>query len=172
ITGLIKSNIPSRIAFQVSSKIDSRTIIDQQGAENLLGRGDMLYFPTGAPFPIRVHGAFVDDNEVNRVTDFLRLTGPTDYVEEILKEPTEEIPGLSDNASVFVPSPDDVEDVLYDEAVKIVLEDQRPTISYVQRKLRIGYQRAARLIEAMEAQGIVSAPAANGNREILIAYDK
>gem|GEM_PF-65331 len=172
ITGLIKSNIPSRIAFQVSSKIDSRTIIDQQGAENLLGRGDMLYFPTGAPFPIRVHGAFVDDNEVNRVTDFLRLTGPTDYVEEILKDPTEEIPGLSENASGFVPSPDDVEDVLYDEAVKIVLEDQRPTISYVQRKLRIGYQRAARLIEAMEAQGIVSAPAANGNREILIAYDK
>lgn len=172
ITGLIKSNIPSRIAFQVSSKIDSRTIIDQQGAENLLGRGDMLYFPTGASFPIRVHGAFVDDNEVNRVTDFLRLTGPTDYVEEILKDPTEEIPGLSENASGFVPSPDDVEDVLYDEAVKIVLEDQRPTISYVQRKLRIGYQRAARLIEAMEAQGIVSAPAANGNREILIAYDK
>lgn len=172
ITGLIKSNIPSRIAFQVSSKIDSRTIIDQQGAENLLGRGDMLYFPTGAPFPIRVHGAFVDDNEVNRVTDFLRLTGPTNYVEEILKDPTEEIPGLSENASGFVPSPDDVEDVLYDEAVKIVLEDQRPTISYVQRKLRIGYQRAARLIEAMEAQGIVSAPAANGNREILIAYDK
>ncbi len=172
ITGLIKSNIPSRIAFQVSTKIDSRTILDQQGAENLLGRGDMLYFPTGEPFPIRVHGAFVDDNEVNRVTDFLRLTGPTDYVEEILNDPTEEIPGLSENASGFVPSPDDVEDVLYDEAVKIVLEDQRPTISYVQRKLRIGYQRAARLIEAMEEQGIVSAPAANGNREILVAYDK
>ncbi len=172
ITGLIKSNIPSRIAFQVSTKIDSRTIIDQQGAENLLGRGDMLYFPTGEPFPIRVHGAFVDDNEVNRVTDFLRLTGPTDYVEEILKEPTEEIPGLSENASGFVPSPEDVEDVLYDEAVKIVLEDQRPTISYVQRKLRIGYQRAARLIEAMEEQGIVSAPANNGNREILVNYEK
>lgn len=172
ITGLIKSNIPSRIAFQVSSKIDSRTIIDQQGAENLLGKGDMLYFPSGAPFPIRVHGAFVDDNEVNRVTDFLRMTGPTDYVEEILKEPTEEIPGLSENASGFVPSPEDVEDVLYDEAVKIVLEDQRPTISYVQRKLRIGYQRAARLIEAMEEQGIVSAPGSNGNREILVAYDK
>ena len=172
ITGLIKANIPSRIAFQVSSKIDSRTVLDQQGAENLLGHGDMLYFPTGAPFPLRVHGAFVDDNEVNRVADFLRLTGDTDYIEDILKDPTEEIPGLSENASGFVPSPDDVEDVLYDEAVKIVLEDQRPTISYVQRKLRIGYQRAARLIEAMEEQGIVSAPAANGNREILVSYDK
>ena len=172
ITGLIKANIPSRIAFQVSSKIDSRTVLDQQGAENLLGHGDMLFFPTGAPFPQRVHGAFVDDNEVNRVTDFLRLTGDTDYMEDILKDPTEEIPGLSENASGYVTSPDDVEDVLYDEAVKIVLEDQRPTISYVQRKLRIGYQRAARLIEAMEEQGIVSAPAANGNREILIHYEK
>ncbi|PWD83347.1 DNA translocase FtsK [Ignatzschineria cameli] len=172
ITGLIKANIPSRIAFQVSSKIDSRTVLDQQGAENLLGHGDMLFFPTGAPFPQRVHGAFVDDNEVNRVTDFLRLTGDTDYVEDILKDPTEEIPGLSENASGYVASPDDVEDVLYDEAVKIVLEDQRPTISYVQRKLRIGYQRAARLIEAMEEQGIISAPAANGNREILIHYEK
>lgn len=172
ITGLIKANIPSRIAFQVSSKIDSRTVLDQQGAENLLGHGDMLFFPTGAPFPQRVHGAFVDDNEVNRVTDFLRLTGDTDYVDDILKDPTEEIPGLSENASGYVASPDDVEDVLYDEAVKIVLEDQRPTISYVQRKLRIGYQRAARLIEAMEEQGIISAPAANGNREILIHYEK
>ncbi|MHC5226317.1 DNA translocase FtsK [Ignatzschineria sp. LJL83] len=172
ITGLIKANIPSRIAFQVSSKIDSRTVLDQQGAENLLGHGDMLYFPTGAPFPLRVHGAFVDDNEVNRVTDFLRLTGDTDYIEDMLKDPTEEIPGLSENASGFVPAPEDVEDVLYDEAVKIVLEDQRPTISYVQRKLRIGYQRAARLIEAMEEQGIVSAPANNGNREILVSYDK
>ncbi len=172
ITGLIKANIPSRIAFQVSSKIDSRTVLDQQGAENLLGHGDMLYFPTGESFPIRVHGAFVDDNEVNRVADFLRLTGDTNYVDDILKDPTEEIPGLSENASGFVPSPEDVEDVLYDEAVKIVLEDQRPTISYVQRKLRIGYQRAARLIETMEEQGIVSAPAANGNREILVKYDQ
>ncbi|UNM96594.1 DNA translocase FtsK 4TM domain-containing protein [Ignatzschineria rhizosphaerae] len=171
ITGLIKANIPSRIAFQVSSKIDSRTVLDQQGAENLLGHGDMLYFPTGAPFPLRVHGAFVDDNEVNRVADFLRLTGPTDYIDDILKDPTEEIPGLSENASGFVASPDDVDDPLYDEAVKIVLEDKRPTISYVQRKLRIGYQRAARLIEAMEEQGIVSAPAGNGNREILVSYD-
>ena len=171
ITGLIKSNIPSRIAFQVSSKIDSRTILDQQGAENLLGHGDMLFFPTGAPFPLRVHGSFVSDDEVNRVTDFLRLTGPTNYVEDMLKDPQEEIPGLSETASGFVPNPDDVEDVLYDEAVKIVLEDKRPTISYVQRKLRIGYQRAARLIEAMEEQGIVSAPGNNGNREILVHYD-
>lgn len=172
ITGLIKANIPSRIAFQVSSKIDSRTVLDQQGAENLLGNGDMLFFPTGSSFPLRVHGAFVDDNEVNRVTDFLRLTGPTDYIEDMLKDPQEEIPGLSDTASGYVPNPDDIEDVLYDEAVKIVLEDQRPTISYVQRKLRIGYQRAARLIEAMEEQGIVSAPANNGNREILVSYEK
>ncbi|GGZ90103.1 hypothetical protein DC083_00555 [Ignatzschineria ureiclastica] len=171
ITGLIKANIPSRIAFQVSSKIDSRTILDQQGAENLLGQGDMLFFPTRAQFPIRVHGAFVTDDEVNRVTDFLRLTGAPNYVDDILKEPTEEIPGLSENAAGFTPSPDDIEDVLYDEAVKIVLEDQRPTISYVQRKLRIGYQRAARLIETMEEQGIVSAPANNGNREILVKYD-
>ncbi len=171
ITGLIKANIPSRIAFQVSSKIDSRTILDQQGAENLLGQGDMLFFPTRAQFPIRVHGAFVTDDEVNRVTDFLRLTGAPNYVDDILKEPTEEIPGLSENAAGFTPSPEDIEDVLYDEAVKIVLEDQRPTISYVQRKLRIGYQRAARLIETMEEQGIVSAPANNGNREILVKYD-
>ncbi len=171
ITGLIKANIPSRIAFQVSSKIDSRTILDQQGAENLLGQGDMLFFPTRAQFPIRVHGAFVTDDEVNRVTDFLRLTGAPNYVDDILKEPTEEIPGLSENAAGFTPSPDDMEDVLYDEAVKIVLEDQRPTISYIQRKLRIGYQRAARLIETMEEQGIISAPANNGNREILVKYD-
>lgn len=172
ITGLIKSNIPSRIAFQVSSKIDSRTVLDQQGAENLLGLGDMLFFPSGASFPQRVHGAFVSDDEVNRITDFLRLTGPTNYVEDILKDPQEEIPGLSETASGYTPNPDDIADVLYDEAVKIVLEDQRPTISYVQRKLRIGYQRAARLIEAMEEQGIVSAPANNGNREILVSYEK
>lgn len=172
ITGLIKANIPSRIAFKVSSKIDSRTVLDQQGAENLLGHGDMLYFPSGAPFPMRVHGAFVDDNEVNRVADFLRLTGDTDYIEDILKDPTEEIPGLSDNAAGYAPSPEDVEDVLYDEAVRIVLEDKRPTISYVQRKLRIGYQRAARLIETMEEQGIVSAPGNNGVRELLVNYEK
>lgn len=172
ITGLIKANIPSRIAFQVSSKIDSRTVLDQQGAENLLGLGDMLFFPTGASFPQRVHGSFVSDDEVNRVTDFLRLTGPTNYIEDMLKDPQEEIPGLSEAASGFTPNPNDVEDVLYDEAVKIVLEDKRPTISYVQRKLRIGYQRAARLIETMEEQGIVSAPASNGNREILVTYDK
>ncbi len=172
ITGLIKANIPSRIAFQVSSKIDSRTVLDQQGAENLLGLGDMLFFPSGASFPQRVHGSFVSDDEVNRVTDFLRLTGPTNYIEDMLKDPQEEIPGLSEAASGFTPNPDDIEDVLYDEAVKIVLEDKRPTISYVQRKLRIGYQRAARLIETMEEQGIVSAPASNGTREILVAYEK
>ncbi len=168
ITGLIKANIPSRIAFQVSSRIDSRTVLDQQGAENLLGRGDMLYLPIGTSIPIRVHGAFVNDNEVNHVADFLRLTGPPNYVEEILRDPTEEIPGLSEEAAGYAAAPDDTEDVLFDEAVRIVVEDQRASISYLQRKLRIGYQRAARLIEAMEEQGFISAPEGNGNREILI----
>lgn len=168
ITGLIKANIPSRIAFQVSSRIDSRTVIDQQGAENLLGQGDMLYLPIGSSIPTRVHGAFVNDNEVNHVADFLRLTGPPDYVDEILRDPTEEIPGLSEQAAGYVAPPDDTEDVLFDEAVRIVVEDQRASISYLQRKLRIGYQRAARLIEAMEEQGFISPPEGNGNREILI----
>lgn len=167
ITGLIKANIPSRIAFQVSSKIDSRTILDQQGAETLLGNGDMLYFPPGAPQPTRVHGAFVNDGEVNRIVDFLKLTGPPDYIEDILQEPTEPIPGLSEEAA-GVANPENEKDPLFDEAVKIVVESNRASISYVQRRLRVGYQRAARMIEEMEELGYISEDLGNGNRDILI----
>lgn len=171
ITGLIKANIPTRIAFQVSSKIDSRTIIDQQGAETLLGHGDMLYAPSGVNVPIRVHGAFVDDHEVNKVAEFLKLTGEPDYIEDILQEPTEAIPGLSPEASGVAASPSDEQDPLFDEAVKIVVESRRASISYIQRKLRVGYQRAARLMEEMEELRIVTPPQSNGNREVLLAAD-
>lgn len=171
ITGLIKANIPTRIAFQVSSKIDSRTIIDQQGAETLLGHGDMLYAPSGVNVPIRVHGSFVDDHEVNKVAEFLKLTGEPDYIEDILQEPTEAIPGLSPEASGVAASPSDEQDPLFDEAVKIVVESRRASISYIQRKLRVGYQRAARLMEEMEELRIVTPPQSNGNREVLLAAD-
>lgn len=171
ITGLIKANIPTRIAFQVSSKIDSRTIIDQQGAETLLGHGDMLYAPSGVNVPIRVHGSFVDDHEVNKVAEFLKLTGEPDYIEDILQEPTEAIPGLSPEASGVPASPSDEQDPLFDEAVKIVVESRRASISYIQRKLRVGYQRAARLMEEMEELRIVTPPQSNGNREVLLAAD-
>ena len=171
ITGLIKANIPTRIAFQVSSKIDSRTIIDQQGAETLLGHGDMLYAPSGVNVPIRVHGSFVDDHEVNKVAEFLKLTGEPDYIEDILQEPTEAIPGLSPEASGVPASPSDEQDPLFDEAVKIVVESRRASISYIQRKLRVGYQRAARLMEEMEELRIVTPPQSNGNREVLLAND-
>jgi S-DNA-T family DNA segregation ATPase FtsK/SpoIIIE len=164
ITGLIKANIPTRLAFQVSSRIDSRTIIDQMGAENLLGHGDGLYLAPGGSIPRRVHGAFVDDHEVHAVVEFLKKTGEPNYLEEILKEPTEAIPGLSPEASGV-----DVEDAdpLYDEAVQFVLESRRASISSVQRRLKIGYNRAARLIEEMERVGIVSPPEHNGNRKVL-----
>ncbi len=165
ITGLIKANIPTRIAFQVSSKIDSRTILDQQGAEALLGHGDMLYLPPGSGLPIRVHGAFVDDHEVNKVVEFLKLTGEPQYIEDILEESAEPIAGLPPE---IAGGTSDNSDALYDEAVRIVIESNRPSISFVQRKLRIGYQRAARLIEEMEEAGIVSAPQHNGNREVLV----
>ncbi len=171
ITGLIKANIPTRIAFQVSSKIDSRTIIDQQGAETLLGHGDMLYAPSGVNVPIRVHGAFVDDHEVNKVAEFLKLTGEPDYIEDILQEPTEAIPGLSPEASGVPASPSDEQDPLFDEAVKIVVESRRASISFIQRKLRVGYQRAARLMEEMEELRIVTPPQSNGNREVLLAAE-
>ncbi len=166
ITGLIKANIPTRIAFQVSSKIDSRTILDQMGAETLLGHGDMLYLPPGTGIPQRVHGAFVEDAEVNRIVEFLKLTGAPDYIADILEEPSEPIPGLSPEIAGGIPSPEN--DPLYDQAVALVLESQRASISFVQRKLRIGYQRAARLIEEMEAAGILGAPQSGGNREILV----
>lgn len=162
ITGLIKANIPTRIAFQVSSRIDSRTILDQMGAEHLLGHGDMLYLQPGGSITQRLHGAFVDDNEVHRVVNHLKKSGKPDYIEEILKEPTEMIPGLSGETADTEDS-----DPLYDEAVQIVTESRRASISGVQRRLKIGYNRAARLIEEMERTGIVSPAQSNGNREVL-----
>ncbi len=162
ITGLIKANIPTRIAFQVSSRVDSRTILDQMGAEHLLGHGDMLYLPPGSSIPQRLHGAFVDDNEVHRVAEHLRQTGEPDYIDDITQESSEPIPGIPGEAS-------DVEDAdpLYDDAVRIVTETRRASISGVQRRLKIGYNRAARLIEEMERTGIVSPAQTNGNREVL-----
>jgi S-DNA-T family DNA segregation ATPase FtsK/SpoIIIE len=164
ITGLIKANIPTRLSFQVSSRIDSRTILDQMGAENLLGHGDGLYLAPGGSVVQRVHGAFVDDPEVHRVVDFLKQTGAPNYLDEILQEPSEMIPGLSADAAGV-----DLEDAdpLYDEAVEFVIQSRRASISSVQRKLKIGYNRAARLIEEMERVGLVSAPEHNGNRQVL-----
>ncbi len=164
ITGLIKANIPTRIAFQVSSKIDSRTILDQPGAEQLLGHGDMLYLPPGTAIPTRVHGAFVDDNEVHRVVAHLKGIGKPDYIEEILQTTTDFLPGSGGQES----GGDDAEsDPLFDEAVRIVTETRRASISGVQRRLKIGYNRAARMIEQMEAGGIVGPQQSNGNREVL-----
>ena len=165
ITGLIKANIPTRLAFQVSSRIDSRTILDQMGAEHLLGHGDSLYLGPGSNnIPMRVHGAFVDDNEVHRVVRELKKMGQPNYIEEILQEPSEPIPGLSTEASGV--ATEDA-DPLFDEAVRIVTESRRASISGVQRRLKIGYNRAARMIEEMERIGIVSPPETNGNREVL-----
>ena len=166
ITGLIKANIPTRIAFQVSSKIDSRTILDQGGAEQLLGHGDMLYLPPGTSLPVRIHGAFVDDHEVHNVVADWKRRGAPNYLEEIFSEQTESIsvPGFSDEGSG---DGDNESDPLYDEAVAFVLETRKASISSVQRKLRIGYNRAARLIEQMETSGVVSEMSSNGNREVL-----
>ena len=160
ITGLIKANIPTRIAFQVSSKIDSRTILDQMGAEALLGQGDMLYQPPGTVHPQRIHGAFVSDAEVHRVVEYLKQQGEPNYID---MNPSE---GEAGEAGDFSAGGDE-SDPLYDEAVAIVLESRRASISLVQRKLRIGYNRAARLIEQMEQAGLVSAMQSNGNREVL-----
>lgn len=162
ITGLIKANIPTRIAFQVSSKIDSRTILDQMGAEALLGQGDMLYLPPGTGLPNRVHGAFVSDGEVHRVVDYLKALGEPEYIEGMLDSPDESAEGVGGEGSSNAEA-----DPLYDEAVAIVLKTRRPSISAVQRHLRIGYNRAARLIEAMEAAGLVSPMQSNGNREVI-----
>jgi S-DNA-T family DNA segregation ATPase FtsK/SpoIIIE len=162
ITGLIKANIPTRIAFQVSSKVDSRTILDQQGAESLLGQGDMLYLPPGAGMPIRVHGAFVSDHEVHQVVEYLKQQGEPDYLEGLLESP-DELATLAGGAGEGSES-----DPLYDQAVEIVLRTRRPSISLVQRHLRIGYNRAARLIEQMEHAGLVSPMQANGNREVTV----
>jgi S-DNA-T family DNA segregation ATPase FtsK/SpoIIIE len=166
ITGLIKANVPSRIAFQVSSRVDSRTILDQQGAEHLLGHGDMLYLAPGTSIPQRVHGAFVDDHEVHAVVEFLKKYGEPNYLEEILEEPSEAIPGLSPEAAGFSSDVED-SDPLFDEAVEIVTQSRRASISGVQRRLKIGYNRAARLIEEMERIGIVSPPETNGSRKVL-----
>jgi S-DNA-T family DNA segregation ATPase FtsK/SpoIIIE len=163
ITGLIKANIPTRIAFQVSSKVDSRTILDQHGAETLLGQGDMLYLPPGAGIPQRVHGAFVSDQEVHKVVEYLKSMGKPDYMESVLEEP-EARAGAEGGAG----EADGESDPLYDQAVEIVLRTRRPSISLVQRHLRIGYNRAARLIEQMEHSGLVSSMQSNGNREVLV----
>lgn len=167
ITGLIKANVPTRMAFQVSSKIDSRTILDQGGAEQLLGHGDMLYLPSGTSVPIRVHGAFVDDHEVHRVVADWKSRGEPQYIDGITDDSNNSIPvpGLASEGGED--GDDGEQDALYDEAVSFVLESRKASISSVQRKLRIGYNRAARLIETMEAAGVVSAAGHNGNREVL-----
>ncbi|MEG0858401.1 MAG: DNA translocase FtsK [Pseudomonas sp.] len=165
ITGLIKANIPTRMAFQVSSKIDSRTIIDQGGAEQLLGHGDMLYMPPGTSLPIRVHGAFVSDEEVHRVVEAWKLRGAPDYNDDILSGVEEAGSGFDGGGGG---DSDDAEtDALYDEAVQFVLESRRASISAVQRKLKIGYNRAARMIESMEMAGVVTAMNTNGSREVI-----
>lgn len=166
ITGLIKANIPTRIAFQVSSKIDSRTILDQQGAEALLGMGDMLYLPPGTGVPTRVHGAFVDDHEVHAVVGDWKKRGEPEYIDEILNP---EIGGEVLLPGEQAENADQEMDVFYDEAVAFVTETRKASVSSVQRKFRIGYNRAARLVEQMEQSGIVSAPGHNGNREVLAA---
>ena len=163
ITGLIKANIPARIAFQVSSKVDSRTILDQSGAEALLGAGDMLYLPPGTGLPQRVHGAFVADHEVHKVVEHLKSLAAPEYLGDVL-EPAQ----AEDAASGADGEPSGEKDPLYDQAVEIVLRTRRPSISLVQRHLRIGYNRAARLIEDMERAGMVSAMQSNGNREVLV----
>jgi S-DNA-T family DNA segregation ATPase FtsK/SpoIIIE len=166
ITGLIKANVPTRIAFQVSSKVDSRTILDQGGADQLLGHGDMLYLPPGSGVPVRVHGAFVDDHEVHKVVADWCRRGQPDYIDGIVDDTNNSIPvpGLQTEGA----DGDDPEaDALYDEAVAFVTKSRKASISSVQRQLRIGYNRAARMIEAMESAGVVSGPGINGNREVL-----
>ncbi|BAU74349.1 DNA translocase FtsK [Metapseudomonas furukawaii] len=167
ITGLIKANIPTRMAFQVSSKIDSRTILDQGGAEQLLGHGDMLYLPPGTGLPIRVHGAFVSDDEVHRVVEAWKLRGAPDYIEDILAGVEEGGGGAGSFDGGEGGSEGSEDDPLYDEAVRFVTESRRASISAVQRKLKIGYNRAARMIEAMEIAGVVSPMNGNGSREVI-----
>lgn len=161
LTGLIKANVPTRISFQVSSRIDSRTIIDQGGAEALLGNGDMLFLPSGTSIPLRAHGAFVDDHEVHAVVEFLKKTGPTNYLDEITQERTDsgEIAGVDGEGGETDP--------LYDEAVAFVTDSRKASISSVQRRFKIGYNRAARIIEEMENAGVVTPPETNGSREVL-----
>jgi DNA segregation ATPase FtsK/SpoIIIE, S-DNA-T family len=169
ITGLIKANIPTRIAFQVSAKVDSRTILDQMGAESLLGHGDMLYLPPGTSMPTRIHGAFVSDQEVHRVVEALKQTARPNYIEDVLRGPATPIAGISGEEEEYgtVNAGDPEQDPLYDEAVRIVTGERKPSISYVQRRLKIGYNRAARMLEAMELAGIVGPLQTNGGREVL-----
>jgi len=175
ITGLIKANIPTRIAFQVSSKIDSRTILDQMGAESLLGQGDMLYMPPGSGLPVRIHGAFVADEEVHKVVENWKLVAEPDYIEGILEGgvPEEADTGSAVGFGGLTKTLGEVgldgeADAMYDQAVAVVLKSGRASISFVQRNLRIGYNRAARLLEQMEQAGLVSPMATNGNRDILV----
>ena len=167
ITGLIKANVPTRIAFQVSAKVDSRTILDQMGAETLLGHGDMLYLPPGTSLPVRVHGAFVADHEVHRVVRHLKKAGAPRYIDEIIEGPSGQTPGLIglDKPSEMA---DAEQDPLYDQAVRVVLDTKKASISGVQRRLKIGYNRAARMVESMEAAGLVGPLQPNGSREILV----
>jgi S-DNA-T family DNA segregation ATPase FtsK/SpoIIIE len=160
ITGLIKANIPTRIAFQVSSRIDSRTILDQQGAEQLLGNGDMLYLPPGTGLPVRVHGAYVADEEVHRVVAAWQTYGKPNYLEEVTEDTSETGGTTGENAG-------GESDPLYDQAVRVITEGGRASISLVQRRLKIGYNRAARIMEDMESAGIVSTMDHSGSREIL-----
>jgi DNA segregation ATPase FtsK/SpoIIIE, S-DNA-T family len=164
LTGLIKANVPTRISFQVSSRIDSRTILDQGGAETLLGNGDMLFLPSGTSIPMRAHGAFVDDHEVHRVVEFLRQTAPPNYLDEITKE----VSDSNDGFSMSIGGNSDAEsDALYDEAVQFVTETRKASISSVQRRFKVGYNRAATMIEDMEAAGVVSSAESNGSRVVL-----
>jgi S-DNA-T family DNA segregation ATPase FtsK/SpoIIIE len=165
ITGLIKANIPCRIAFQVSAKVDSRTILDQIGAEHLLGHGDMLYLPSGTSMPIRVHGAFVSDNEVHAVVKALRASGEPSYIENVLDGPAGELAGVEPTGPLT--ELDGEQDPLYDQAVRIVTETRKASISGIQRRLKIGYNRAARMVETMEEAGIVGNLQTNGFREVL-----
>jgi S-DNA-T family DNA segregation ATPase FtsK/SpoIIIE len=164
ITGLIKANIPTRIAFQVSSKIDSRTILDQMGAEALLGMGDMLYMPSGTGLPIRVHGAFVSDEEVHRVVSYLKSQGEPNYIDGVLEGGTVD----GDGDAALDGSNGGEKDPMYDQAVEVVLKNRKASISLVQRHLKIGYNRAARLVEDMEKAGLVSSMSGSGQREILV----
>ncbi|MCH7536706.1 MAG: DNA translocase FtsK 4TM domain-containing protein [Proteobacteria bacterium] len=169
ITGLIKANVPTRIAFQVSARVDSRTILDQQGAENLLGHGDMLYLPPGTSVPIRVHGAYVSDSEVHAVVRHLKKSGTPRYIDQILEGPTGPTPGLAGIDNMPADSADAESDPLYDQAVRVVMDTRKASISGVQRRLKIGYNRAARMVESMEAAGLVGPLQSNGTREILVS---
>jgi len=167
ITGLLKANIPTRVAFQVSSKVDSRTVLDQMGAEMLLGHGDMLYLPPGTSMPIRVHGSFVSDKEVHAVVNSLRADAEPDYDDSILTAPREVNEALPSAFRDESSSSDPESDPLYDQAVEFVTRTRRASISSVQRQLRVGYNRAARMIETMEMAGVITAAEDNGKREVL-----